>query len=179
VKPTRISLLTLIILAPCLLAQEADHKTGVTFSVGQATGELSFRRVLTPRWAALGVLGYSTGTAYAYAPSPATQGPVDVSTWSVGLSGRRYVSAAPIRPFLEAGGGIRWSEFAGCDIQHPYGTAGGGVEYAIAPRVSIEGSTGLTYTSHSQRCTNNGVEYRYEQDSLSTFRTALSITFYF
>ena len=44
---------------------------------------------------------------------------------------------------------------------------------------SIEGSAGLSYSSTSQRCEFNGIVSNFRQHSLSTFRSALSITFYF
>jgi len=176
----RILIASLLLSTVQLAAQTtATHKTGVTFSVAQASGEVSARRLFGRQWAALGVLGYSHGTAYAYAPASPFY-PNDITTWSAGLAARRYFSPAPLRPFAELGAGVRRTDFAPCNhFNNPYGTAVGGVEYNVAPRVSIEGSAGLNYSSSSQRCNSGGIEYRLDSHSFSTFRTALSITFYF
>jgi hypothetical protein len=180
VKPTVLLLsLALSSLGPQLQAQTATHRTGITFSVAQSSGDISVRRLFGNSWAGLADIGLSRGTAYAVTTLGAS---ADVTSWSAALGARRYFGASPLRPFAELGGGIRWNEIPGCrHASNPHGTAGGGVEYSVAPRVSIEGSAGLAYTEITQRCTSvfDGVEYRYHQDALSTFRTALSITFYF
>ena len=176
-KPTFLLFLALTSFGSQLQAQAAAHRTGITFSVAQSSGDVSARRLFGSSWAALADLGFSHGTAY----SVATIGPTaDTTNWSATLGARRYFAASPLRPFAELGAGVRWTEIAGCHhVRNPHGTVGGGVEYAVAPRVSIEGSAGLTYIEYTQRCTSGGIEYRFHQDALSTFRSALSITFYF
>lgn len=178
-KPTLFLFLALTCIGAQLQAQTAAHRTGITFSVAQSSGDISFRRLFGSSWAALADLGLSRGTAF---PIGMATAPADVTTWSATLAARRYFAASPLRPFAELGGGMRWTEIPGCrHVRNPHATMGGGVEYAVAPRVSIEGSAGLTYTESTQRCTSafDGIEYRYHQDALSTFRSALSITFYF
>ena len=129
--------------------------------------------------AGLGTLGYNRGTAFFVDVSGNSHA---LTAWSLGLSARRYVKGGNLRPFAEAGGGLRWTDLGGTPCgtpQSPFATAGGGVEYKVAPQVSIEGSAGLSYWSFSQRCEVNGVVTRVHQNSLSTFRSALSLTFYF
>ena len=170
-------LLILLALA-ATTASAQTHPTGLTFSVAQAGNDVSFRRLFGNQWAALATLGYSHGSAFA-AAVPAG---VDTDSWSLGLTGRRYFAPSDLRPFVEAGGGLRWTdiESQGCGrVRSPFATASGGVEYNIAPRVSIEGTAGLSYSSFSQRCTVNGIGTNFSQHSLSTFRSALSLTFYF
>ena len=164
----------LLFTAATLSAQ--THRTGLTFSVGESSNEISFRRLFGPQWAALGSLGYSHGTIF----STPDAGSSAVDQWSVGLSARRYFAPAELRPFAQGGGGMRWTDLPGCaHLRSPFASATGGVEYKVAERVSIEGTAGLTYSSLSQRCEVNGVTSNFSQHSLSTFRSALSITFYF
>jgi hypothetical protein len=61
-----------------------------------------------------------------------------------------------------------------------YVAAGGG-EYFLASRVSLEGSAGVAYSHGSQRCTfgDPSVTYRQSEHAFGTFRTLLSINFYF
>src|SRR5437763_10289842 len=82
------------------------HPTGLTFSVGQASNDVSFRRLFGTQWAALATLGYIRGTAY----SSVQVGSVPTDSWSLGLSGRRYFAPSEFRPFAEAGGGVRWTD---------------------------------------------------------------------
>ena len=172
---TRLAFVLLAFAATTLSAQ--THPTGLTFSVAQSGNDVAFRRLFGSQWAALATLGYSHGTAFSTAvPSGST----NADYWSLGLSGRRYFAPSELRPFAEAGGGMRWTEIAGCPrLRNPFATATGGVEYNIAPRVSIEGSAGLSYSAFSQRCEIGGVVSNFHQHSLSTFRSALSVTFYF
>jgi len=171
-------LLSFLLLAgSSLYAQDATHRTGLTFSVGQQGNDISARRLFGNQWAALGSLGYSRGTGFGVAGN----GSVDVDSWTLTAGARRYFTRTELRPFAEAGAGLRWTEVPGCSrLRNPYANVAGGVEYSIAPRVSIEGSAGLAYSEMQQRCVAmDGTEFRFNSDSLSTFRTALSVTFYF
>src|SRR5437773_10007924 len=168
--------LALVLLAFAASLSAQTHPTGITFSVAQGGNDVAFRRLFGTQWAALATLGYTHGTAF----SAAAVGSTTADFWSLGLSGRRYFAPAELRPFAEAGGGMRWTEIAGCPrLRNPFATATGGVEYNIAPRVSIEGSAGLSYSAFSQRCTIDGITTNFHQHPLSTFRSALSVTFYF
>ena len=175
---------TLISLALSLAAvtvsaqtQTQSHPTGITFSVAQSGNDLSFRRLFGTQWAGLATLGYSHGNAFS---ATAIGASTSTDSWQLGLSARRYFAPAELRPFAEIGAGERWVEISGCShIRTPFATATGGVEYHIAPRVSIEGSAGLSYSQFEQQCTLAGTTNTFSQHSLSTFRSALSITFYF
>jgi hypothetical protein len=159
--------------------QTPTHPTGITFSVGQSSNDFSFRRLFGTQWAGLATLGYGHGTSFAVVSS-GENASVPTDSWSLGLSGRRYFAPADLRPFAEVGVGERWTEISGCPhIRSPFASASGGVEYHIAPRVSIEGSAGLSYSQFEQRCNFNGFPTSFSQHSLSTFRSALSVTFYF
>ena len=153
------------------------HPTGITFSVAQSGNDLSFRRLFGNEWAGLATLGYSHGNNFIVNTAGQSS---DIDTWSLGLSGRRYFASAELRPFAELGAGERWTDIGGCGhLRNPFAAATGGVEYHIAPRVSIEGSAGLSYSEFEQRCTVGGITNTFRQRSLTTFRSALSITFYF
>ena len=173
---TKLAFLLLLSAAP-LLAQ--THPNGITFGIGNASSDIAVRHLFGNEWAALGTLGYSHGAVAVIDVSGESH---PLTSWSLGLTARRYVKGGNLRPFAEAGGGLRWNDigFGSCGSTHnPFATAGGGVEYKVAPQVSIEGSAGLSYWSFSQRCEVNGVVTRVHQNSLSTFRSALSLTFYF
>lgn len=171
--------LVLVLVAATASAQTdpQTHPTGVTFSVAQSSNDFSFRRLFGKEWAGLATLGYSHGNSFAVAANGQS---VSTDSWSLGVSGRRYFAPSELRPFAEAGVGERWIDIGGCSkIRTPFASAGGGVEYHVAPRVSIEGSAGLSYSQFDQRCTVDGIPNNFSQHSLSTFRSALSITFYF
>lgn len=170
-------LLAVLVSIPAFAQIDPERKTGVTFGVGTGGGDIAFRRQLPPNWALLASAGFTEGDAY-NPGSPAGQ--FDLTIWSLSAGARRYFGASELRPFGEVAAGYQWTDTPGCnDISSPRASAGGGVEYAIARRVSIEGTAGLSYASSTQKCTFNGVDYRFDSDALSTFRTALSVTFYF
>jgi len=172
----RLAVVLALFAAVDLLAQTPTHRYGVTFSVAQSSNEVAFRRLFGTQWAGLASLGYNHGTVF----SAVGSGTVTADSWSIGLAGRRYFAPSDLRPFAEGGGGLRWTDLPGCPhIRSPFASATGGVEYKVAERVSIEGSAGLSYSSVSQRCEFDGIVTNYSQHSLSTFRSALSITFYF
>jgi hypothetical protein len=170
-------ILTAVVSLPAFAQIDPDRRTGVTFSVANSGGDIAFRRLLPPNWAILGSFGFIEGGAY-NPGAPAGQG--DITTWTLSAGARRYFTGSELRPFGELTAGYQWTDAPGCgEVSSPRATAGGGVEYAIARRVSIEGTAGLAYSSATQDCTFGGIDYRFENDALSTFRTALSITFYF
>lgn len=170
-------LLAVLVSIPAFAQIDPERRTGVTFSVGNSGGDIAFRRQLPPNWALLASVGFTEGNAY-NPGAPAS--PAGVTTWALSAGARRYFSGTDLRPFAELAAGYQWTDTPGCsDISSPRASAGGGVEYAIARRVSIEGTAGLSYASSKQQCSFNGIDYRFENDALSTFRTALSVTFYF
>ena len=98
---------------------------------------------------------------------------MEADSWGLGLAARRYFAPSDLRPFAEAGGGLRWTDLPACShLRSSFASATGGVEYKVAERVSIEGSAGLSYMSVSQRCEFNGIVSNFNQHSLSTFRSA-------
>lgn len=182
---TRRILLPLLLLAALpLIAQptpDPDRKTGFTFSVGTAGSDISLRRRLSPEWTALAAIGYSEQNAQPQTAGPVILTPYTLDVWSISAGARRYFASDELRPFAEVTAGMSRADFPGCSTSNsPRATIGGGVEYYVARRVSIEGSAGLGYSETSQSCgVFGGQEYRFEYDSLNTFRTALSVTFYF
>ena len=177
IKRTLLLFLVVLVSVPAFAQIDPDRKTGVTFSVGNSGGDIAFRRQLPPNWALLAAAGFTEGNAY----NPgAPAGPSDLTIWSLSAGARRYFTGSELRPFAEVTAGYQWTDAPGCsDISSPRAAAAGGVEYAIAKRVSIEGTAGLSYASSRQQCNYGGIDYRFESDALSTFRTALSVTFYF
>ena len=175
----RLVLVLALFAAVDLAAQTPTHRNGFTFSVAQSSNEVAFRRLFGTQWAGLATLGYNRGTVFSTATETGSVN-VQADSWGLGLAARRYFAPSELRPFAEAGGGLRWTDFPNCShLRSPFATATGGVEYKVAERVSIEGSAGLSYSSTSQRCEFNGIVSNFSQHSLSTFRSALSITFYF
>ena len=177
VMRTKLAFLALLFSAAALSAQ--THPNGITFGIGNASNDIAFRRLFGNEWAGLATLGYNRGSNVTIDANGESH---SLTFWSLGLTARRYVRPGELRPFAEAGGGLRWNNSGGglCGrVRSPFATAGGGVEYKVAPQVSIEGSAGLSYSSFSQRCEVNGVATRFHQNSFSTFRSALSLTFYF
>jgi hypothetical protein len=174
---TKLAFLLLLFSAATLSAQ--THPWGITFGIGNSSSDLAARRLFGKQWAGLATLGYTSGTAEF--SDTAGVGTQSATEWSLGVSARRYFGSGEFRPFGEAGGGIRWFPgFSPCSHPHgPFASAGGGVEYKLAPRVSIEGTTGLSYSSINTRCEDNGVITRIHQRTLTTFRSSLSLTFYF
>jgi hypothetical protein len=171
-------LFALLITLPLFAQTDPDRRTGVTFSVAQSGGDIAFRRLLPPDWALLASIGFAESNLGYNPGGPA--GPLDARTYTLSAGVRRYFASSELRPFGEVTAGYDWTELPGCDdVSNPRAAAAGGVEYAIARRVSIEGSAGLAYSRFSQRCESGGIEFELDRDALSTFRTALSITFYF
>ncbi len=163
-----------------LFAQDADRKTGFTFFFGTPDSGISARRRVTPDWTVLGTLAYSHNTLGAAGSiTPGNQ-----TTWALGAGVRRVFVSEELRPFVEIDAALRHTEVGFCDhVNYPSIGAAGGVEYFVAKRVSIEGSAGLTYLRFSEKCTQDlgsgPVEFRYDSHSLGTFRSALSLTFWF
>ena len=177
-------LLFLFICLP-LFAQTPDpnRKTGFTFFFGTPDSGISVRRRVTPDWTVLGTLAYSrNGQAVAAVAGPAPN--ANATSWALGAGVRRVFVSEELRPFIEVDALLRRTDVPFCDhISYPYFTAAGGVEYFVAKRVSIEGSAGLSYSRVSERCTqdlgNGPVEFRFDSHSFGTFRSALSLTFWF
>lgn len=175
----RSALLLFLFAAAPLFAQSPapDRKTGFTFSLGSADNSVSVRRVVSPQWMVLGTLGFSHGN----------NGVVTVgghqssaTSWSLGAGVRRVFVSEELRPFVEVDAAIRRTNLPGCGhLNSPFASAGGGVEYFIAKRVSIEGSAGVNYTNISEHCVSDFGEVNYDAHTFSTFRSALSLTFYF
>src|SRR2546423_4391399 len=176
----RSALLLFLFASLPLFAQDSNRKTGITFSLGQPDSSIAVRRLLTPKWTALGTLSFAHGSSDAVAAIA----PVDTTSWSLGAGVRRVFISEELRPFVEIDAALRRTTLPGCaHINYPYVTAGGGVEYFVARRVSIEGSAGVSYSQVSENCSVPGsagtIDYRFDSHSFSTFRSAISLTFYF
>lgn len=177
----RSALLLLLLACTPVFAQDADRKTGLTFSVGQGDSAIAVRRIVTPQWTLLGELSYEHGSI-----SPTSVGGpnIDVTRWGIGAGVRRVFTSDQLHPFLQLAANINRATLPGCGHASYPGIAGsGGVEYFVARRVSIEGVAGLSYSRFSQRCSapdvGTGTEVGYDSSTFSTFRSALSVTFYF
>ena len=174
----------LLFLFTCLplFAQDPDRKNGFTFFFGTPDSGVSARRRVTPDWTVLGTLSYSHNGQTVATIGPSGSG--GVTSWALGAGVRRTFVSDELRPFVELDASLHRTEVPGCDhIGYPGFAASGGVEYFVAKRVSIEGQAGLSYTHFSQRCTQDlgagPVEFRFDSHSLGTFRSALSLTFWF
>jgi hypothetical protein len=174
----RSALLLFLFASLPLFAQDSNRKTGITFSLGQPDSSIAVRRLLTPKWTALGTLSFAHGS------SNGAITPVDTTSWSLGAGVRRVFISEELRPFVEVDAAVRHTTVPGCGhLNYPYVSAGGGVEYFVARRVSIEGSAGASYSQVSENCSVadsvGTVDYRFDSHSFSTFRSAISLTFYF
>ena len=120
------------------------------------------------RWTVLGTLGYGF-------PGVINVGASSSSAYELGIGLRRNFGSRPFRPFAHLEANRVWYD-AGCaHISSSAYVGGGGVEYFVAPRVSIEGLAGVEHFANNQRCDANSYHYR----STSTFRSAVSVSFYF
>ena len=169
----------LIVFFTCLplFAQDPSRKTGFTFFFGTPDNGISVRRRVTPDWTVLGTLSYSHNTQ-----TSGSVGPESSTSWALGAGVRRVFASEELRPFIEVDGAIRRVNLPGCGhFSSPVVTAAGGVEYFFAKRVSVEGSAGLSYLRQSEHCTTNdgAVQFDYSAHSYGTFRSALSLTFWF
>lgn len=176
----RSALLLLLFAAVPLFAQSPppDRKTGLTFSIGSADNAIALRRIVSPQWMVLGIFGVSRGNFGVVAGNGEQP---SVTSWALGAGVRRVFVSEELRPFLELDASVRRTELPGCGhLSSPFGSLSGGVEYFVAKRVSIEGSAGVNYTNVSERCNSSDFgEIRYDAHTFSTFRSALSVTFYF
>ena len=175
----RSALLLLLFAAVPLFAQSPppERKTGLTFSIGSGDNAVALRRIVSPQWMVLGIFGVShanNGIAVGTVEHPS------ITSWTLGAGVRRVFVSEELRPFVELDASMRRTQLPGCGhISSPFGSLSGGVEYFVAKRVSIEGSAGVNYSNFSERCTSDFGEIRYDAHTFSTFRSALSVTFYF
>jgi len=155
-----------------------ERKTGLTFSIGSGDNAIALRCIVSPQWMVLGILGFSHGDN-GVVGSIGSQS--SVTSWALGAGVRRVFVSEELRPFVEFDASVRRTQLPGCGhISSPFGSLSGGVEYFVAKRVSIEGSAGVNYINISERCSSSDFgEIRYDAHTLSTFRSALSVTFYF
>src|ERR1043165_997860 len=173
----RSALLLFLFAALPLFAQSSppERKTGFTFSLGSGDSAISVRRIVSPQWMVLGTLGFSHGN-----DGVGTINGSSVTSWLLGAGVRRVFVSEELRPFVELDAGIRHTNLPGCGhINSPFAFAGGGVEYFVAKRVSVEGSAGINYTNISEHCVSDFGAVTYDAHSFSAFRSALSLTFYF
>jgi hypothetical protein len=176
-----VPLLLLLACTPLFAQERAERKTGFTFQLGQPDSGIAVRRVLTPSWMVLGTLMYAHGSSASGAggggvPAPA----VDQTTWGVGAAIRRVFVSEELRPFAQIEGAWRRSSLSSCgNTSYPYVAADGGVEYFVARRVSIEGSAGVSHARFSEQCSDGTINVSFSSNSTATFRSAISLTFYF
>ena len=160
-----------IVLAIAARGQEKDtkpHDNAITFGIGSGSSDISVRHIFRDRWTVLGTLGYGF-------PGVINVGASSSSAYELGIGLRRNFGSRPFRPFAHLEANRVWYD-AGCaHISSSAYVGGGGVEYFVAPRVSIEGLAGVEHFANNQRCDANSYHYR----STSTFRSAVSVSFYF
>src|ERR1044071_4819117 len=177
-KFRRSVLLLFVFAAVPLFAQSPppERKTGFSFSLGSGDSAISMRRVVSPQWMVLGILGFAHGNSGVVV----TTGTADVTSWSLGAGVRRVFVSEELRPFLEVDAAYRRTNFGGRGhVSSPTASVNGGVEDFVSKRVSVEGSAGVNYVGISQRCSSDVGDFRYDAHSFSTFRSALSLTFSF
>jgi hypothetical protein len=162
---------TALVIAVAAQAQEKDtkpHDNAITFGVGLSSADVAVRHIFRDRWAVLGRVGYGS-----QGPAIASSGSVD--SYDLGVAVRRMFGTKPFRPFAHLEAIRRWSRF-GCNHTATMSyVGGGGVEYFVAPRVSVEGLAGAEHDSVQGHCDDN----TFHAHQTITLSSGVFVSFYF
>jgi hypothetical protein len=109
------------------------------------------------------------------------------NAWTLGAGLRRYLTAkTSLQPFIQLDVSRSTPTNAvgvvggGCAPSHlDSGALTGGAEYHVTPSISIEGRAGIQGSSYSARCSGSDFSARTDSRTLSTFRSAVALNFYF
>ena len=167
----RIFLMVMVMIAASMHAQEKErHDNAVTFGAFGG-GDLSVRHIFRDRWCVLGRVGYGTLGDIVVSPSPN----VSSDAYELGLAVRRTFGVKPFRPFVHLEAIRNWYDFGCTHTASMDYLGGGGVEYFVAPRVSVEGLGGIEHNTLNSRCQDN----TYRAHQTLTFRSGVFVSSYF
>lgn len=160
-----------------------DKTNVIAFSAGNETGDIEYRHTfLNSRLALLALAGYHASSYHSNDPD-VPDSSSHASELGIGLR-NNFDMRERLRPFAQVEV-IRTSAtnyYVQCHASPSFNyIASGGGEYFLANRVSLEGSAGVAFFRSSQNCTYGDPPLAFKQQnrSFGTFRTLLSINFYF
>lgn len=157
----------------------AEYPTAVTFGVGESSSTLAVRRAVAPRWSVLVSAGGGSSDLE-ISRNGELLAEQSTTFWSVGPGLRYEFGVRPLLPFAQAE--ITYSRIRTNACRDALSSTGvalsGGVAYFLAERVSIEGSAGIIGAVGEPQCSSDAT-VRAELRSLTTFRSALAISFHF
>ena len=174
---------TALLLAPHLFAAETP-KNALSFAFNSSDPTIAYRRSFG-MFAGL-ISGSYSRFSYDYSVTGAPNSKQTDHAWTLGAGLRRYLATkTALQPFVQFDIS-RSAPTAGTAV---VGTCGsthfsaawltGGAEYHVTPSVSIEGRTGIQASRVSSRCSGSDFSVRNDSRGFSTFRSAVSLNFYF
>jgi hypothetical protein len=174
-----VTTLALLIAVPAF--SDDPPKQAVSFATGiTEDNSIAYRHLFGP-YAGLVSLGYLHSSQH-QTNSDGVNDHSTFSSWNAGVGLRRYFNRqAQVTPFLEADAKRAFpSNFSsGCETYNYSGTLGGGAEYHITRALSLEGMAGVAFSRGGGRCTGEGLQSNDDFRQVSTFRSAIALSFYF
>jgi len=183
---TRLGFAVIVILASVSLFAADAPKNAVSFSFTNSSSTIGYRRSFGA-FAALVNAGYSK-LSFSESEGDGTHGTAELHAWTLGAGLRRYlatknalhvfaqadVSRSIAAPYAVIGG------VSECDkLRQTSGSLSGGVEYHVSRNVSLEGTAGVSAGEAVSRCTSSSFSDLSTTRSIGTFRSALTLNFYF
>jgi hypothetical protein len=184
IKPGIAAAIVIIVAVTAVRAAEpikpTDRPNVFSFSVASSNTSIEYRRMFRDsRLTLIAIGGYATQTAQ----EPAPYKPVSTHFLQLGLGLRRnFNTAEQFRPFAQVEILRHSSASTGqCGIPANWNyVASGGGEYFVAQRLSLEASAGLNYGRGGYGCFSDGTTTgMLSAKTLGTFRSAVSVNFYF
>jgi hypothetical protein len=172
------------LLFPSHLDAADAPKNALSFSFSNSDPSISYRRSFG-MFAGLisgSYAHFSYDTSQTDGPSASNSG----HDWTLGVGLRRYLAAkTAVQPFVQFDIGRSvptTSAVIGgtCGTSHAdTASLTGGAEYHFTPSISIEGRAGLAGSKFSTRCSSPEFSFHDDSRTISTFRSAVSLNFYF
>lgn len=184
IKPGIAAAIVIAIATTTIAADEpikpTERRNVLSFSVSGSSPSIEYRRMfLDSRLTLIAMGGYGTQTSQ----EPAPYKPSSARFLELGLGLRRNFNATEqLRPFAQVEI-LRHSsaESGQCGIPADWNyVATGGGEYFVGRRLSLEASAGLNYGRGGFGCfTDGSTTGTLKEKNFSTFRSAVSVNFYF
>jgi hypothetical protein len=184
IKPGIAAAIVIAIATTTVAADEptkpTERRNAFSFSVSSESPSIEYRRMfLDSRLALIAMGGYGTQTSQ----EPAPNKQVSARFLELGLGLRRnFNNAEQLRPFAQVEILRHSSADSGlCRIPADWNyLATGGGEYFVGRRLSLEASAGLNYVRGGFGCFTDGTTTgTLKAKSFGTFRSAVSVNFYF
>jgi hypothetical protein len=181
-------LLTLLAVGP-LMAEDAP-KQAVSFSFGNSSSTIGYRHNFG-KYAGLITAGYQKFSVTQIDSQTGTAVTGKDDGWTLGAGIRRYLARRDqVQPYVQFdlersinffGTTVVTGSVSGqCD--KPRTTTAsltGGVEYHVTRSISIEGAAGVQQSTYADRCSGPAFSYYTSYRSVGTFRSAVTLNFYF